>query len=395
MKKKFDAAVAGHICLDIIPLIQSHKSQDINSIFIPGRLINLNGVKMSGGGAVANTGGAMNKLGLDILPIASTGNDEFGQILMGTVKKQSGIIIAPKEESTTSYSVILAVENSDRIILHDPAGNSSFGEDDIDFEQAAQAKLFHLGYPPLLKRMYQDEGKELISIYHRAKKTGAVTSLDMSLPDAKSESGQVNWEAIMKKTLPNVDIFLPSVEEALFIFDREEYIKVTKLAHGDDFTKHIDMRKVMELGSKLISMGCAVVVIKCGSKGIYVKTANKQRFIKNGMCEASSLDKWADIEIFEESYIVNGFKSALAAGDTAIAGFLSAFIKGYGAIDCAKIAAKTGALCCTTYDALSGIVPLEDILANIKNHPEKMRYTELNTLFELDKELDTWFVKKS
>ena len=170
MKKKYDAAVAGHICLDIIPIIEPQESQDISSVFIPGRLINLNGVKMSGGGAVANTGGAMNRLGLNILPIASTGSDEFGKLLTEVVKKQSGIEIAPKEEKSTSYSVILTVENTDRIILHDPAGNSLFGIDDIDFDEVGQAELFHLGYPPLLKRMYEDGGNELAEIYLMAKK---------------------------------------------------------------------------------------------------------------------------------------------------------------------------------------------------------------------------------
>ena len=395
MEKKIDAAVAGHICLDIIPIIEHNMAHDIKSVFVPGRLINLNGVEMSGGGAVANTGGAMSKLGLNVLPMASTGDDEFGHILVETVKKQSGIEIAPQKGKRTSYSVILAVGGNDRIILHDPAGNESFCECDIDFGLVKDSKLFHLGYPPLLKRMYEGGGSELISIFKRAKKAGAATSLDMSLPDTDSESGRVEWSGILKSALPDVDIFLPSVEEAFFIFDREEYTRIKNLSQGDDFTKHIDLGKVKDLGKKLIQMGCAIVVIKCGAKGLYVKTAETARLKKVGGGDFYSISDWANAELFEEAYKVRGFKSALAAGDTAIAGFLSGFIRGFGPADCVKIAAKTGALCCTAYDALSGVMSLEETRAHIEKYPEKMSYSELNHFFEFNADCGTWFSSKT
>ena len=217
----------------------------------------------------------------------------------------------------------------------------------------------------------------------------------MSLPDVKSESGMVDWQAILQKTLPNVDIFLPSVEEAFFIFDREEYFRVKAEAAGGDFTKFINMGKIMELGEKLICMGCAAVAIKCGARGIYLKTAGEKRIRQMGIDDAGKLRGWADIELFEESYKVEDFKSSLAAGDTAIAGFLSAFIKGLGAVDCAKTAAKTGALCCTAYDALSGILPFEKVQCHIEEHPEKIINNDLGAHFVYDKERCTWFAKKT
>jgi sugar/nucleoside kinase (ribokinase family) len=198
----------------------------------------------------------------------------------------------------------------------------------------------------------------------------------------------------MENTLPYVDIFLPSVEEAFFIFDRDEYMRIKELSNGDDFTRHINMGRVKDLGAKLIRMGCAIAVIKCGAKGIYVKAADGQRLKNMGLDGIIPLDKWAAAELFEESYEVADFKSALAAGDTAIAGFLSGVIKGYGAVDCAKTAAKAGALCCTAYDALSGVASLEETQKHIKDFPGKNRYEGLDKFFEHSEKSDTWFSKK-
>ena len=56
-----------------------------------------------------------------------------------------------------------------------------------------------------------------IKIFKRVKELGVTTSLDMSLPNASSESGKVNWGKILKELLPYVDIYIPSVEETIRI----------------------------------------------------------------------------------------------------------------------------------------------------------------------------------
>ena len=53
----------------------------------------------------------------------------------------------------------------------------------------------------------------MADIFRRAKQHGLLTSLDMSLPDPKSEAGQVDWPAWLQRVLPHVDIFLPSLDE--------------------------------------------------------------------------------------------------------------------------------------------------------------------------------------
>lgn len=355
--RKYDIVVAGHICLDICPALACRDYTSVSQLFRPGRLINLDGVVISSGGPVSNTGFAMARLGLDVLPIASIGDDWFGALLCQIAKDETGRGLIQKNGIATSYSVILSPPGIDRIILHDPAGNNCFTAGDIDYDAVAHAACFHFGYPPLMRSVYQNGGDELRRIYALAKETGTITSLDMSLPDDTSESGRINWPKLLQKTLPFVDLFMPSVEEALYMLDRPEYERIMSLSTQQDFTQFIDFARIRRLAQTILDMGTKICVIKCGAHGIYIRTTDPQRM------PAALKENWANREIFHATYCVDAFKSALGGGDTTIAGFLAGLIRGYNIEDCARIACKTGALCCTTYDAISGIRPVEEVAA--------------------------------
>ncbi len=55
-----------------------------------------------------------------------------------------------------------------------------------------------------------------------------------------------------------------------------------------------------------------------------------------GRALPQDIDAWSNTEMFRETFVVNDFKSALAGGDTTIAGFLSAMLKGYNLYDSLK-----------------------------------------------------------
>jgi len=86
--------------------------------------------------------------------------------------------------------------------------------------------LFHFGYPPLMERMYANDGIELATIFQRVKALGLTTSLDLSMPDPSSAAGRANWHAILGATLPYVDVFLPSAEEILLMLRRHTVVQV-------------------------------------------------------------------------------------------------------------------------------------------------------------------------
>ena len=366
---KFDAIVAGHICFDVIPAFKDMGNMSMSDIFTPGKLINMGSVKVSTGGPVSNTGLALDKLGINTKLMGKIGNDYFGEGVLELLKERNaedGMLVVEGEE--TSYTVVIVPPGFDRIFLHNPGANNTFCADDINYDLVKEAKLFHLGYPPLMRTLYKDDGKELVEIFKRVKELGVTTSLDMSIPDPKSESGQVNWDKVLQNLLPYVDIYLPSVEETMYMIQRESFDYLQAKASGHDMLDALDMNSLQGLGEKLISYGANIAVIKCGVKGFYVRTSNEETLNKMGKAKPADINNWANRELHEESFHVPKVASAAGSGDSSIAGFLSAFLKGKNIEEAIKIACAVGGQNVQVFDAVSGIKTWNETESKIKDY---------------------------
>ncbi|MBR2274455.1 MAG: carbohydrate kinase family protein [Lachnospiraceae bacterium] len=377
-KKK--AIVAGHICIDITPKfpLSEKKIREPGDILKPGKLINIDGVSISTGGAVANTGLAMNRLGADVRLLGKLGDDEFGRLILEVLKRNGydgsrDMIIDP--DSRTSYTVALAIPGIDRIFLHDPGANNTFGYEDLDFTEIGKADLFHFGYPPLMRRMYQNEGEELTAVYKKVSSLGLATSLDLAAVDDSSEAGKQDWKAILTKVLPYVDFFVPSIEELCYMLDRGRYDEWMERAAGKDVTLILDINKdIKPLADELLSLGAKVLLIKCGAPGMYFKTAGTSALEKIGKKLALNTTEWADQEIFEKSYKPSKVLSGTGAGDTSIAAFLTAILSGRKPQDALRLAAATGTCCVEAYDSLSGLLSFEELEEKIAAGWEKQEF---------------------
>ena len=375
MHRRNKVIVAGHVCLDITPVFSSKEQGKLEQIFVPGKLIHMDEADVHTGGCVANTGLAMKLLGMDVSLMGKVGKDNFGKAVADIFKEygvEDGLII--DEESTTSYSIVIAPQGIDRIFLHHPGANSTFSSDDVKDEQLEDVALFHFGYPPLMRQMYINEGEELISLFKRIKSKGIVTSLDMAAVDPNSEAGKQDWKKILNGLMPYVDIFAPSAEELCYMLDPERFSEWNKRAAGKDLTEILRIQEDIDpLGRQLIDMGAKIVLIKCGSPGLYYRTAsvndiasigNRNSIIEGKpIVEGKSLyngligdpSRWSDRNGFEKSYKPDRIISATGAGDTTIAAFLASIIKDYPIEKCLQMATATGALNVTEYDALSGL----------------------------------------
>lgn len=374
---KMKAIAAGHICLDITPAFKSKKEKEIKDIFRPGQLIAMDAAKASLGGSVSNTGIGMKLLGADVELMGMVGNDAFGSMVLSELEKYeiSTETMIVREDIGTSYSVILAPAGIDRIFLHHTGANDKFTLDDVDLEKVKNVNLFHFGYPSLMRMMYIDGGKELVRLLKAVHEQGVAISLDMAMFEETTEAGEQDWDAILKEIVPYVDFFVPSVEELCIMLDRDRYHEWNDRAAGKDVTSVLDIQKdVKPLADKLLSYGAKVVLIKCGTPGIYFRTADCERLqtIGGGIGEKIA-QTWADQEAFEKSYLVEKDKvaSGTGAGDTTIAAFLTAILEGKDWQDALHLATATGALCVQTYDALSGILPLEEVQKKIDAGWEK------------------------
>lgn len=374
-KKK--AIVAGHICLDITPAFLGKEEREIADIFVPGQLVAMEQAKVSLGGAVSNTGVGMKLLGADVELMGMTGADAFGQIIKNELEKYGalGDSMITREDCGTSYSVILAPPGIDRIVLHHTGANDAFLPEDIDLEKVKEANLFHFGYPPLMKKMYEDGGKEFISLLKMVHETGCAVSVDMAMFEEQTEAGKQDWNAMLKETVPYMDFFVPSVEELCIMLDRERYHEWKKRARGKDITSVLDIEKdVKPLADTLLSYGAKVILIKCGAPGLYFRTADRERLLKIGGGIGEEIaDTWADRECFERSYLVEKVVSGTGAGDTTIAAFLAAVLQGKTWQDSLHLATAAGALCVQTYDALGGMLPLNEIQKRIDSGWEKRK----------------------
>lgn len=383
--ESIQVVVAGLICLDIIPTFLRSETTDIRKIMVPGKLVNVGKVNVSTGGPVSNVGIALHKLGIRVKLMGKIGNDLFGNAiltLLKPIKADDGMTVVDGEE--TSYTVAIAPPGIDRIFLHNPGANDTFRADDVNYDLVSRASIFHFGYPPLMKSIYRNDGLELIKMFKRVKDLDVTTTLDMSLPDQKSESGQVDWEKILKSLLPHVDIFMPSVEETLFMIMREEFERLNRNAKGHDILENLDINILPKLGEKLIAYGTKIAVIKCGVKGYYIRTQGKEVLSRMGKAKPADLDNWANRELQQESFHVSSIASATGSGDSSIAGFIAAFLNGRSIEETIRIACAVGSQNLTEFDGVSGIKSWQETLAMIEKGWERNKINVHRTYWNYD-----------
>lgn len=377
-KDTFDVAAAGHICFDIIPTFPDTGATQIGEIMTPGKLVNMGPVATSTGGPVSNTGIGLHILGLDVQFMTKVGDDAFGAAV---VERLDGITTAEgvkvEKGAHTSYTVALAPPRIDRIFLHHPGTNDTFVSNDVNYDLVGKARHFHLGYPPLMKGLFSNEGAELAETFRKAKEAGATTSLDMSLPDPNSESGQAPWNKILEKTLPYVDVFLPSIEEAVFMMERDRFIKMKAQHGGAELIDFFTAADYSVLSDQFLAMGSKIVSLKSGHRGFYLRTADKSKFEQMGRARPGDADNWSNRELWAPAYNVDPIASATGSGDSSIAGFLSAFLRGEPIERAIKYANTVGSLNLTQLDALSGLKNWDETTALMEDASRKLNRFEI------------------
>ena len=404
--QKPKVVVAGHICLDITPMFPAGTvhttrstagSPTLQTILVPGTLTRVDGVDIHAGGVVANTGLAMMLFGMDARLMGKIGKDAFGSMILDLLRERAaaygnphdagnGMIVS--EQTTTSYSVVIAPPACDRIFLHDPGANDDFRLADLDFDTVRSSRLFHFGYPTLMTSMFREGGRELIDMFRAVDSEGVMTSLDLASVDEQTEAARADWKAILQGLLPFVDFFMPSYEELARILDRDSLERLRSRSKGSDIAEILSIdENVAPLAEQAIALGAKVVLIKCGAKGFYYRTADDKALREladkynspraeivhadtsiantqsraytsahaNTSASAVNLSGWANRAGFEKSYSPEKILSGTGAGDTTIAAFLSAMLQGYPFERCIQLAAATGASCVEAWDALGGL----------------------------------------
>jgi sugar/nucleoside kinase (ribokinase family) len=391
MPENYSAVVAGHLCLDVIPDLSRFTKETFERVFLPGRLLDVGPVTFSTGGAVSNTGLALNKLGIKTALMGKVGDDIFGRAIQQIVASYGadlagGMIVDPRVAS--SYTVIINAPGIDRIFLHCPGANDTFTAEDVRYDLLSDARLFHFGYPPLMRRMFENDGAELIEIFRRAKRKCVTTSLDMALPDVNSPAGKANWPAIIKGVLPFVDVFLPSIEEILFMLRRDTYDGLVRRS-GGNILPLITPALLRDLSRELIELGVKIVGLKLGDRGFYVRTADAQMMELMGCAQPSNPAAWADKEMWAPCFQVN-VVGAAGSGDCTIAGFLSGLLRDLSPEDTLTAAVAVGACNVEAADTLSGVRPWQDTLDRVARGWSRLPLSLESAGWRLDETRSLW-----
>jgi len=380
--KMIDVAVAGQLCLDIIPSIPQSGAKNFGELFKPGKLTNVGAAKLSAGGPVSNAGIALEKLGMSTIFIARIGNDEFGKKVLKLLHGYGDISnICISKNDRTSYTIAICPPGIDRTYLYDPGANNNFSSEDLNSDILSKSRIFHFGYPPSVGKSYQNEGEDLLKIFQVAKSCGATTSLDMTLPDPNTPGGQISWGKILKKVLPFVDIFMPSIEETFFMLRRSDYFEIKEGAGEKEAVEFIDPKYYSHLAQDIINLGTKIVGLKAGFWGLFVRTKDLIS-TEFGKVYPKDLDNWSNRELWCPAYQISKIKSATGSGDSAIAGFLAALLKGCSIEKSAKYANCLGYQNLHELDAVSGIKNWNETTNMIEN--EKLDIVDIPQLKSKD-----------
>jgi len=310
---KFDAVFLGFTTLDIAGRPVHGIPEGGNVDFIEEIRINPAG---TASGAVMNAA----KMGISCATVACVGEDEKGDIIVDFYNRM-GIDCSMMQRSnkTLTSSTILTIRpNGDRPALHARGASDDLFVTEDQFDQVCDTRFLHHGGTGLLNAM--DEGQSAKLMQH-AKAQGITTTFDLIAPNDQTMR-------LLKDVLPNVDYFMPSMEEAEFIAD----------SAGANYSSPT------ELASFFMDHGASACIFKWGAKGSFIKTADTEFRVPAFKIDVSD---------------------TTGCGDSYCGGFIAGLAKGYDLEQACRLGTATSGLVATALGSDAGVVDLETTLAFI------------------------------
>lgn len=344
-----DVIVAGHIALDILPDMSSLIPAEV---IAAGKVFEIGRISYSTGGAVSNTGLALHRLGVNVGLQAVVGDDWVGRAIIDYARSfgpnlADNIAVVPAAASP--YTIVIEPMDHDRTLLTHTGVYSQYSVESVDLDLVAGCKLFHLGYPTLLPRLFTDEGAGLLDLLRAVKDLGVATSIDMSLPPPDSSSGRADWRKILGRCLPLIDIFVPSIEEIMYMQRRADLER-----WGDRLLDALDAAYLADLADELLALGAGIAGFKLGERGLFLRGAREGPQLAFLSELGQSPEEWVGAQTWHPAFQV-AVAGTTGAGDAAYAGLLAALIRGLRPEACAQMACAVAACNIEAADATTGV----------------------------------------
>ncbi len=308
------------LCLGI--MVADVVARPVRGLPRKGTLATVERMELHTGGCAVNTAISLAKLGLKVGVMGKAGQDGFGdfvvKVLDGYGIDTRGVVRDPV--NNTSATMVMVDEDGERTFIHYIGANGAIREEDIDFDLVRQARILHVAGHNLMPGF---DGEAVGRVLARAHAAGIMTALDT----AWDSSGR--WLELIAPSLPHIDVFVPSFEEAKQIAGREEPADVAEF---------------------FLNYGIRIVALKMGSQGCYVRT--RERAFALPIYPVQAVD-------------------ATGAGDAFAGGFLAGMVKGWDLEQMARLANAVGALCVTAIGATTGVRSLAETIAFMQRFESK------------------------
>jgi len=303
-----DIACVGVIVADAI-------AKPVRIIPSKGKLELVDTLSLYTGGCAASAAIDMAKIGINAAIIGKIGNDGFGNFMKNAFVENNvitdGLII--NNSGSTSASLVIVTEDGERSFIHCQGENATLIESDIDYSIVEEAKLVFVAGIMLMAKF---DGDECAKFLRKCKEKGKITALDT----AWDSTGR--WMKVMTSSLPYLDYFLPSFEEAAELSGKTD---------------------PEEMADVFLAYGPKIVVIKLGKDGCFIKTQDGEKY---------------NIPTYDRIKAVD----TTGAGDSFCAGFLTATVRGKSLFDCGKFGNAVGTHCVMAKGASTGIKSEAEIL---------------------------------
>jgi len=305
-------------CLGII--VADVIAKTVDKLPATGKLELIEQLELHLGGCASNAAVDLEKIGIKTAVIGRVGDDGFGSFVVNEMGKNGVDVkgVIKSKNSKTSASVVSVHSSGERSFLHQIGANADFSSNDVNFSIIQDSKILFIAGTLLMPSFDGEPSAELLK---RAQDAGITTVMDT----AWDSTGK--WMKLIAPCLPYLDYFIPSYEEAEMIAGKSD---------------------PEDIADVFLNMGVKNVVIKLGSKGCLVKTADGVKEFIDAFKGITAVD-------------------TTGAGDSFAAGFIAGLTKGWGITECCKFANAVGAHCVMKVGATSGIKPMDEILNFIES----------------------------
>lgn len=265
-------------------------------------------------GAETNTLIGLAKLGHKAGWISRLGRDEFGELILNTVRGEgvdvSKVVMDDEAPTGILFKEIINQDSVNIYYYRKDSAASRLSPDDLDKTYMANAKYLYLsGITPALSLSCR---KTVFESINMAKDNGLKIVFDPNIRRKLWEDEEAR--EVILEIAGKSDVILPGVSECEFLFGTRDYEQAVQSFH---------------------EAGAETVIVKLGDKGAYYSTFDRKGYI--------------------DSYPVKAVIDPVGAGDGFAAGVLSGFLDGLTISEAVKRGCAIGAMVCSTNGDMEGL----------------------------------------